>query len=219
MCPGCLRSMWRAWWRGLEGVMMGGGSISSRSCSNTRSTPPRPCSSASRTAAWRKRSAIRLRLADAAFLYQPKEFRKACKAVREWATFFADKAMRYKEEQGEDAAAEKYPFIIDLWREMGNVGLVRDQLLHVLVAGRDSTASLLCWTLYVPRHLYSPYMLIHCQFPPRPQPRRPIAPPSRHHRHPHQHPHYPRTRPLPPFPTLLLQRKYIHSTHSHTITH
>jgi cytochrome P450 len=90
---------------------------------------------------------IRLRLADAAFLYQPKEFREACKAVREWATFFADKAMKYKDDNGEDAAAERYPFIIDLWREMGDVGLVRDQLLHVLVAGRDSTASLLCWTL------------------------------------------------------------------------
>jgi cytochrome P450 len=90
---------------------------------------------------------IRLRLADAAFLYQPKEFREACKAVREWATFFADKAMKYKDDNGEDAAAERYPFIIDMWREMGDVGLVRDQLLHVLVVGHDSTASLLCWTL------------------------------------------------------------------------
>lgn len=49
--------------------------------------------------------------------------------------------------QGADPAAEKYPFIIDLWREMRDVDLVRDQLLHILVAGRDSTASLLSWTL------------------------------------------------------------------------
>jgi cytochrome P450 len=90
---------------------------------------------------------IRVRLADGAWLYNPPKFRKACKAVREWAAFFAAKAMKYKDEVGEDAAAEKYAFIIDLWREMRDFELVCDQLLHILVAGRDSTASLLSWTL------------------------------------------------------------------------
>ena len=90
---------------------------------------------------------IRVRFADAAFLYNPPKFREACKAVRDWATFFASKAMKYKDEYGEEAAVEKYPFIIDLWKEMRDFDLVRDQLLHVLVAGRDSRASLLCWTL------------------------------------------------------------------------
>lgn len=92
---------------------------------------------------------IRVRLADGAFLYNPPRFQKACKAVREWATFFAAKAIQYKDDYGEVAAADKYAFIIDLWREMQDVDLVRDQLLHILVAGRDSTASLLSWTLYV----------------------------------------------------------------------
>ncbi|KAF2829588.1 cytochrome P450 [Ophiobolus disseminans] len=91
---------------------------------------------------------IRVRLADAAFLYNPAKFRKSCKAVRDWATFFASKAMKYKDEHGEEAAAERYPFIIDLWKEMQEFDLVRDQLLHILVAGRDSTASLLCWTVF-----------------------------------------------------------------------
>lgn len=90
---------------------------------------------------------IRVRLADAAFLYNHLKFKRACRAVRDWATFFASKAMAFKDEHGEEAAAEKYPFIIDLWKEMQDFGLVRDQLLHILVAGRDSTASLLCWTL------------------------------------------------------------------------
>ncbi|KAJ5678691.1 n-alkane-inducible cytochrome p450 protein [Penicillium macrosclerotiorum] len=91
---------------------------------------------------------IRVRLADGAWLYNPPRFRKACTAVRDWATFFASKAIQYKDEFGEDAAAEKYPFIIDLWREMQDFDLVRDQLLHILVAGRDSTASLLSWTFF-----------------------------------------------------------------------
>lgn len=90
---------------------------------------------------------IRVRLADAAFLYSPAKFRKACRPVRDWATFFAAKALNYKDEHGEEAASERYPFIIDLWKEMHDFDLVRDQLLHILIAGRDSTASLLCWTL------------------------------------------------------------------------
>ena len=59
------------------------------------------------------------------------------------------RAMRYRDKVGEEMAAEKYSFIIDLWKEMGDQGLVRDQLLHILVAGRDSTAAVLSWTLYV----------------------------------------------------------------------
>ncbi|KIH92445.1 hypothetical protein SPBR_02955 [Sporothrix brasiliensis 5110] len=78
---------------------------------------------------------IRVRLADGAWLYNPPKFRTACKAVRDWATFFVAKAMQYKNDFGEDAAAEKYAFIIDLWRDMQDVELVRDQLLHILVAG------------------------------------------------------------------------------------
>ena len=89
---------------------------------------------------------VRVRLAELAPIYNPPKFRKACKGVREWATFFADKAFRYKDEVGEEKAFEKYSFIMDLWKEMGDEALVRDQLLHILMAGRDSTAALLSWT-------------------------------------------------------------------------
>jgi cytochrome P450 len=90
---------------------------------------------------------IRVRLADLAPLYSPAAFRKSCAAVRDWATFFANKALKYKDEVGEEKATQKYPFIIDLWKEMRDSEMVRDQLLHVLIAGRDSTAALLSWTL------------------------------------------------------------------------
>ncbi|KAI0156471.1 cytochrome P450 [Xylariaceae sp. FL1272] len=91
---------------------------------------------------------IRVRLADAGWLYNPPRFRTACKAVRDWATFFASRAFKHLEKHGEEAAAEKYAFIIDLWKDMQDFDLVRDQLLHVLVAGRDSTASLISWTFF-----------------------------------------------------------------------
>lgn len=90
---------------------------------------------------------IRVRLADAAFLYNPASFRKSCSVVRKWAARFVSKALAFRETHGGAAAARKYPFVTDLWSETQDAGLVRDQLLHVLVAGRDSTASLLCWTL------------------------------------------------------------------------
>jgi cytochrome P450 len=92
-------------------------------------------------------SAIRLRLADLAWIYTPLKFRKACTGVRDWASFFADKALDYMEKHGEQAASERYGFIVDLWKDTQDRELVRDQLLHVLIAGRDTTACLLSWTL------------------------------------------------------------------------
>jgi len=91
---------------------------------------------------------IRVRLADLAPLWNPAKFKNACNGVRDWATFFVDKAFKYRDEVGEEKASEKYSFILDLWREMKDKALVRDQLLHILIAGRDSTACLLSWTFF-----------------------------------------------------------------------
>lgn len=92
-------------------------------------------------------SAIRLRLADLFWIYTPASFRRSCKSVQDWGSFFADKAIDYLQQHGEQEAKERYPFIVDLWRDMQDRDLVRDQLLHVLIAGRDTTACLLSWTL------------------------------------------------------------------------
>lgn len=92
-------------------------------------------------------SAVRLRLADLYWVYDPASFRRSCRIVQDWGYFFANKAIDFIQEKGEDTASEKYPFILDLWRDMQDRDLVRDQLLHVLIAGRDTTACLLSWTL------------------------------------------------------------------------
>ncbi|KAI1855692.1 hypothetical protein JX265_006096 [Neoarthrinium moseri] len=92
-------------------------------------------------------SANRMRLANLCWLYTPPKFIKACRNVRNWAQFFADKALHCLHTEGIEAAGQKYPFIVDLWQELGDRSLVRDQLLHVLIAGRDTTACLLSWTL------------------------------------------------------------------------
>jgi hypothetical protein len=72
-------------------------------------------------------SAIRIRLAELAWVYTPRRFTSACENVRAWALFFANKALDYKDIHGVDAARERYPFIIDLWDEMRDRNMVRDQ--------------------------------------------------------------------------------------------
>jgi cytochrome P450 len=92
-------------------------------------------------------SAIRLRLADLHWLYQPRKFKNACTLVKKYADNFVSRALEVREKEGEEAAFSRYPFIIDLYRNYLDPLLVRDQLVNVLIAGRDTTACLLSWTL------------------------------------------------------------------------
>ncbi|KAI9042411.1 longevity assurance proteins LAG1/LAC1 [Aspergillus affinis] len=52
-------------------------------------------------------------------------------------------------ENGEEAALKRHTFIIDLYKELQDPVLVRDQLVHVLIAGRDTTACLISWTFFL----------------------------------------------------------------------
>jgi hypothetical protein len=56
-------------------------------------------------------------------------------------------ALKVKEENGEEFASERHPFILDLYKELQDRVLVRDQLMNFLIAGRDITACLPCWDL------------------------------------------------------------------------
>lgn len=46
-----------------------------------------------------------------------------------------------------DPASDRYVFIRNLFDELGDRALVRDQLVNVLLAGRDTTAGTLAYTL------------------------------------------------------------------------
>ncbi|KAF7874771.1 hypothetical protein EAF04_001945 [Stromatinia cepivora] len=93
-------------------------------------------------------SAIRLRLADLCWLYTPRKFRKACDDIKEYAGHYVRQALQDKDSNGFEAAFERHPFILDLYNELNDAALVRDQLIHVLIAGRDTTACLLSWTFF-----------------------------------------------------------------------
>lgn len=91
--------------------------------------------------------AIRLRLADFHWAYTPSKFTKACGVVKRYANHFVNQALKNKQENGQQAASGRHAFILDLYDELKDPALVRDQLVNVLIAGRDTTACLMSWTL------------------------------------------------------------------------
>ncbi|CAG7925900.1 unnamed protein product [Penicillium olsonii] len=94
-------------------------------------------------------SALRLRLADFEWIWKPAKFKEACAVIKDFAMHFVELALKEMEQSGEEAASKKYAFIIELYKEMQNPALVRDQLVHVLIAGRDTTACLMSWTFFL----------------------------------------------------------------------
>jgi len=93
--------------------------------------------------------AMRLRLANFCFLYNPSKFKKACGQVKRYATHYVNHALKDMDENGEESASERHPFILDLFKELQDRVLVRDQLMNVLIAGRDTTACLMSWAFYL----------------------------------------------------------------------
>ncbi|KAL8716873.1 MAG: hypothetical protein Q9225_005833 [Loekoesia sp. 1 TL-2023] len=94
-------------------------------------------------------SAIRLRLADLEWVYKPKAFRRACDTVKRYAGHFVNEALKQQGRSDDRAQSESQALILDLYQELQDPDLVRDQLVHVLIAGRDTTACLMSWTFFL----------------------------------------------------------------------
>jgi cytochrome P450 len=90
--------------------------------------------------------AMRLRLSNLCYLYTPPKFLWKCWEVKRYATYYVDHALKDLSENG-DEAFERHPFILDLFKDLQNRRLVRDQLMNVLMAGRDTTGCLMSWAL------------------------------------------------------------------------
>lgn len=91
--------------------------------------------------------AIRLRLANFCWAYSPSKFGRSFATVKRYANHPVQRALREVKENGEDEARERHLFILDLYKELQDPGLVCDQLVNVLIAGRDTTACLLSWVV------------------------------------------------------------------------
>ncbi|OBT63865.1 hypothetical protein VE03_06632 [Pseudogymnoascus sp. 23342-1-I1] len=89
----------------------------------------------------------RVRLGDMYFLYRPKGFFKACETIKRYTYQFATDALRREVES--PVESEKTSFISELYRDNQDLQLVRDQVLNVLIAGRDTTAATLSYTFHL----------------------------------------------------------------------
>ncbi|KAJ5492694.1 hypothetical protein N7539_001440 [Penicillium diatomitis] len=90
--------------------------------------------------------AKRFRIAPWHFLYNPPAFRKACANVHQ----FVERYIKDLDlENAERHEMKQSGFIKQIAEESTSVKELRDQLLNVLLAGRDTTACCLSWTLYV----------------------------------------------------------------------
>jgi hypothetical protein len=86
-------------------------------------------------------------LADLHWLYTPSKFTKPCARVKKYANHFVQQALKDKEDNGVEAASGRYAFILELYEKLKDPALVCDQLVNVLIARRDTSASLMSWTL------------------------------------------------------------------------
>lgn len=87
--------------------------------------------------------AKRFRIAPWHFLYNPRKFREACSNVHR----FVDRYIAKLRNEGSSFGEESYGFISQVAKESESDESLRHQLLNVLLAGRDSTACCLTWTL------------------------------------------------------------------------
>jgi cytochrome P450 len=96
--------------------------------------------------------ATRARLQTFYSLYHPAVFRQCCKDCHEFIDQFVRLALskdkREKELEKGTGGKEKYVFLEALAQQTRDPIELRSQLLHILLAGRDTTASLLGWLFF-----------------------------------------------------------------------
>ena len=88
--------------------------------------------------------ARRFRLAPWHFFYSPPEFRRACSQVHQFVEgYIKDLNLREKNKHADESDG----FINQVAQEYETIEDLRDQLLNVLLAGRDTSACCLSWTM------------------------------------------------------------------------
>ncbi|KAL4929239.1 cytochrome P450 [Aspergillus undulatus] len=98
--------------------------------------------------------AKRGRLGDLYWLLGGKDFQNACRICHEFVDGAVQKALDFsistrlkKQDQDGESATEPYVFIDALIEETQDPKVLRAQCLNILLAGRDTTACCLTWTL------------------------------------------------------------------------
>jgi cytochrome P450 len=94
---------------------------------------------------------IRNFLEDLHWLYTPRHYKEDCKTVHAFVDNFVHQGLARAERASKDPSAQstKYCFLDELVKETRNPTALRDDLLNILLAGRDTTSSLLGWTFHL----------------------------------------------------------------------
>ncbi|KAG2730759.1 hypothetical protein G9P44_005908 [Scheffersomyces stipitis] len=82
------------------------------------------------------------------WLIDGKEFRTAIANVHKFARFYVDRALNFSQAELEKKSQESYTFLYELVQQTRDPKVLQDQLLAIMLAGRDTTSSLLSFIFY-----------------------------------------------------------------------
>jgi cytochrome P450 len=91
--------------------------------------------------------AQRGRLGEFYWIFSGPKFRKACRICHDFVDGAVGKALVYSTQKTIDSEKPSYTFIDALIEETRDPKALRDQCLNILLAGRDTTACCLTWTM------------------------------------------------------------------------
>ncbi|RDL38562.1 uncharacterized protein BP5553_02902 [Venustampulla echinocandica] len=92
---------------------------------------------------------FRIQMKSFYWLYSPKKFKKACEIVKSFGDRFVRVALDpdYKRAPVLPGQKPKFVLLEELIEETRDPVELRDQILHLLLAGRDTTSALISWTI------------------------------------------------------------------------
>ncbi|KAI0118045.1 putative cytochrome P450 alkane hydroxylase [Hypoxylon sp. NC0597] len=101
---------------------------------------------------------LRLRLGNLMFAHRDKKFRDSCGIVHAYADKFVSQALEYRRKQAtfpsekkdtDEGGRQKYVFLNELAKDTDDPILLRDQIVNMLLAARDTTAGLLAFVFFM----------------------------------------------------------------------
>ncbi|CUM65864.1 uncharacterized protein PRCAT00003514001 [Priceomyces carsonii] len=82
------------------------------------------------------------------FLINTKEFRQANAKVQDFTQYYVKKALATSEEELESKSKDGYIFLYELVKKTKDPKVIQDELLSIMLAGRNTTASLLSFIFF-----------------------------------------------------------------------
>jgi cytochrome P450 len=82
------------------------------------------------------------------WLYHPSDFTESNRIVHSWAEHYVNRALSFSDDELQKASKDGYIFLYELAKQTRDPKVLRDQLLNIMVAGRDTTAGLLSFTFF-----------------------------------------------------------------------